>query len=535
MVTIVAPPMNDSVGGPLIFGFCVKRLPQSIAHEMERHQPEGSFVVIFFFEFEQYQPKPKHRKCSRYDISRRLCIQSFSMETRASTRAASRGSKRRNTSHRRSRKRKNNHADSSKGSDAKKNDLIDACILPDHDKVIDLLAQSEWKTRINECGGEDGGPALLYAVRSGDKRIVQALLDGGGDPTFIVYDGRHLLHLVVLHGTLGMLEMLLSHEDVDPNVRDYDGETPLFSSFRRSPVFLRTLLTAGADPNIISKAGISPLCWSIECGLEDHVCCLLDASANPDLDGGIFHETPLIAAISCHLTASVRHLLMAGADPNLPTREYDDIPLTLAIEEDLVDAVHLLLKAGADPNSTVVDEYTPLILASNMGDASMVELLLKAGADPNLSRRTDGSTPLFEAVRGDHHTIVQILRNAGADPNVVVKKYCRNRNCKTVETPLDLAVVRGNEVIARLLLVGGADPNVTWNFQLPLYNAARQDNASLVKLLLDFKADPNLSTDDDNPNNLPFFVAASKGYHDVVYLLLPYQLFGSQTTKPLLR
>lgn len=452
------------------------------------------------------------------------------MKTRASTRAATVASKRRKTSCDGLNGR-HNGSDSNKKCkrDNDMNQLIDACIRADYDGMMQLLAQPEWKIRINECGHErrerkDRRPPLWYAVQSGDDRIVRALLDGGGDPTLTDRRGRHLLHVVIQHGTVGMLEMLLSREDVDPNVRDYDGETPLFFSHGRNTLMMRMLLAANADPNIVNKAGISPLTWFIDCGLEEHVLCLLDAKANPNLAVRTM-DNPLIAAISCDLQPTIRRLLMAGANPNLPMSSGDQSPLTYAIEKDEVDTVRLLLKAGADPNSTAVEWSTPLVFAVAKNRPNMVQILLQGGANPNMASKLGGSTPLLVAIRNDHRNIIQMLLEGGADPNLVGRMQLP----MGIFSPLKLAMELGNAAVVRLLLRGSADPNRIWNNQLPLYEAARKGNVKLVKLLLDFKADPHLST--TGPDSLPFFVAARNNHSDVMYLLLPYMLFKSPTRK----
>jgi ankyrin repeat protein len=412
------------------------------------------------------------------------------------------------------------------------NDLVDSCIKGNYNRVVELLARPEWKNCINGCGGEDGLPPIWYAVRYGQDRIVRALLDSGADTTgsFRYFYGtwRHILHIAVQYGSIGTLQVLLSRDDVDPNVQDSDGSTPLLYTYHRNdPAFLRMLLAANADPNIVDNAGISPLIWSIDCALDEHVRILLEGSADPNLQSAMM-ETPLIVAISNNSTPIIRRLLMAGANPNYPTLSLrrNISPLTYAIKEGQVETVELLLNAGADPNNTSddFDDRTPLILASGYGSESIIRLLLKAGADPNLRRTCDGSSPLLEAVRFGRGTVVQLLLDAGGDPNLHRPRI----ETGVVETPLNLAVKQGQESIARLLLAAGnVSPNALQNHPSPLYIAASTGNTSLVKLLLDFNANPNLLLNIEDPNSCPFVVATRMKHHNVIYLLLPYMLFRS--------
>ncbi|MEQ8224763.1 MAG: ankyrin repeat domain-containing protein, partial [Candidatus Eremiobacterota bacterium] len=61
--------------------------------------------------------------------------------------------------------------------------------------------------------------------------------------------------------------------------------------------------------------------------------------------------------------------------------EYSETSLTDAAEANDLIKAEKLLKEGADVNEKSPSGYTPLMIASGLGNSQMVELLLTAGAD----------------------------------------------------------------------------------------------------------------------------------------------------------
>ena len=124
------------------------------------------------------------------------------------------------------------------------------------------------------------------------------------------------------------------------------------------------------------------------------------------------------------------------------------------------------------------DNLTPLHLAVDQGREDMVHMLLQFGAEVNVRTHEARLTPLHIAVRNCNPAITDRLLEAGADVN--------SRN-KIDHTPLHVAVSTKSIEMARLLLLWKADPNVITKDprrETPLLKAATT-SLSLSRLLMD--------------------------------------------------
>ncbi|WBH18264.1 ankyrin repeat domain-containing protein [Sphingomonas radiodurans] len=101
------------------------------------------------------------------------------------------------------------------------------------------------------------------------------------------------------------------------NTRDItSGEGALHIVVKRgNGMYLRYLLSRGADPNLRDGRGDTPLLLAVQFGQNALVDILTAAKANPNLANG-GGETPLIRAVQKRDLALVRTLLAAGANPD---------------------------------------------------------------------------------------------------------------------------------------------------------------------------------------------------------------------------
>lgn len=184
--------------------------------------------------------------------------------------------------------------------------------------------------------------------------------------------------------------------------------------------------------------------------------------------------------------AVLRALLDAGASPDGSDPRFPALTEALRNSHEAAD---VLLAHNARPDPATA-RISPLLIASQTGNARMVKRLLDLKADPNRSAAMDGEVPLY---------------NDGRD-NLVVPRG---------STPLHAAAFSGNTEIVKLLIEAKANPNAEndagWT---PLRGAVRYENLSMVEMLLAAGADPNAG------NGMALMAAVSSGNLAVTNMLL---------------
>lgn len=172
--------------------------------------------------------------------------------------------------------------------------------------------------------------ALFAAIERHNRIELTKLLQGGADPNAqqSSWPGLRPLHAAVHAlengGSLDSITALLDH---GADINGWDARrvaTPLLAAIadgQRAAV--EVLLRAGADPNVRSSEGDSPLRICVATGDSPMAALLLKAGANKTINewGGIAGYTALgLAAFRLDLPM-LKLLLEAGADPEAPDED----------------------------------------------------------------------------------------------------------------------------------------------------------------------------------------------------------------------
>lgn len=362
------------------------------------------------------------------------------------------------------------------------------------DQGADVFARDD-----NFPFANDGGYTVLHhATANEDPSIIALLVDAGAD-----LEARNdrwgytPLHSAIGNRNLAAVTALLdAGADIEADAGDIWG-TPLISATRwisgipgehnRAMIaIIDALLEAGAAVNAVDEDGDSPLLNVLADGriglfpatgpdrdsaadahaqaIVDLVLRLLEAGADPGVQGGWGRQTPLHEAAEYRTPVLAQVLLDAGADPNARD-QYGSSPLHRAARAGTPEIIALLAGAGGDPNGQTEIGTSPLHIAVSSipydpAEASSQEqagpwrlraaALLEAGADPNL-QDAEGDTPLHLAAQEFDTALVSLLTDAGADVNATNARG---------DTPLLTARNHAHLPIARRLLDLGADPSV---------------------------------------------------------------------------
>jgi uncharacterized protein len=363
------------------------------------------------------------------------------------------------------------------------------------------------------------GP-LLDAVRAQDGQAARQLLDGGADAREAAPDGTTVLHWAIHFGDADLAQRLLK-AGADARASNDYGATPMSEAATLGDaVVIRALLKAGADVESANAQGQTALMTVARTGNVEAATVLIRAGAKVNAVESWRGQTALMWAAAQSQPAMVRLLIREGAkvDARSTVREWPRrvtaepraqgrpqgglTALLLAAREGCAECARALVEGHADINLGDPDNITPLLMAVLNARFDTAAYLIQAGADVN-RWDTWGRSPLYSAV--DYNTtprggrpdrpssdpttalqVTQMLLEKGANPNVQLKLFPPYRS---------LGQDRGGD---SMLTIGTT----------PLIRAAKAGDVEAVRLLLKFKALPDL------PNTLgitPIMAAAGIG------------------------
>lgn len=218
---------------------------------------------------------------------------------------------------------------------------------------------------------------------------------------------------------------------------------------------LKTLLSYGANPNIVSKFGTTPLTIATRGGDTDTVNVLLSYGANPDMvdDDGYFI---LAHAVSRGYTDIVNALLAYGAKPDMVDKHGNSI-LVYAKNTDIIKN---LLLYRANPNDK--KPVSRLYLAAQGKDIDIFKSLLTAKADVNAVFTASKSVLIDLAKKQNRQTEVTQLLSS-------LSEKIDNFGA------LDIAAFYGDKEMIKMLQQAGAQSQLSQDALINLAKCSGQD------------------------------------------------------------
>eukprot|EP01127_Copromyxa_protea_P003688 TRINITY_DN1347_c0_g3_i5.p1 TRINITY_DN1347_c0_g3~~TRINITY_DN1347_c0_g3_i5.p1 ORF type:complete len:1398 (-),score=361.28 TRINITY_DN1347_c0_g3_i5:1328-5521(-) len=269
------------------------------------------------------------------------------------------------------------------------------------------------------------------------------------------------------------------------------------------------LLSKDIDLNALSVEGKSPLQFAIDQHYFDIATKLVNKGASvSDSQNGLSALHRLILEsknfVGIQKFEDLVKLLIPKTNINAQDPQTGSTVIHSAFKYASPQALNnLLYLDNFDPNLADKEGNTLLHAAFDYikakgGNSSydwIINKLLEKKADPNVQNKAK-FTPLWQAISLGSPTITKALLAAKADSSSVAY--------------LCLAIQNKNEALARALIASGTPVNDLHEGIAPLHYAVRTKNKALVTLLLEAKADVNITSSGGcTPLHLAFATATS--------------------------
>jgi len=358
-----------------------------------------------------------------------------------------------------------------------------------------------------ELRNREGSTPLLLAVESQDRKLSELLIEKGADvfarnnkaltPAQLALGygveftswfftnsvirkvdnvGRGVLHMAAAMRVPSETLVVLLEGNVNPNLRDYSGNTALHYAMEDKNIPLSvTLINNGSDVFIENNDGKSPLIHAFDQGPEFTDQFLIRIPEPIDREG----NTPIFHAVRWNYPSVVRTIINAGEG----VVNYQNLQGNTALHE----AAHagspqiaaILLDAGANPNAVDNVGRTPLHHAIIWGILDLLKLLVENGGDINL-KDGEGQTVLHMAASSGNNDILSWMLNSQVGSQIMVDSRDNNG-----QTALFLAAKFDKRRGCLILLENGADLLIRDRFgRTALHEALAAQSIESTRILI---------------------------------------------------
>ncbi|KAF4999620.1 hypothetical protein FGRMN_2368 [Fusarium graminum] len=402
-------------------------------------------------------------------------------------------------------------------------------VWEEREDIMDLLL--EYKADINKREPPGSGwsrTPLQAAIDWKDEPRIEYLIDHGAETNLKDSDSIYAVYSAAQSGLTAIVQKLVEAKADVNSASGSDGWTSAHTAYKY-PETVAALIELGADLNITTVSGYTPLDVALDKGYPETVQIILEKSKikfDFSLPGT---QKALIGAVADSFVESVSAMLEAGADVNtieVDNDENKNQPLTAIAMRSGDDAMlRKLMEFRPDLNLVSDEQNTALHCISDVTPVSSVRLFVNAGGKLDVLNKNRQSPLQIAAEAGNEDVFKYILKKAAARSvlhvapregmGTVMHIACESRRLEMVQllmeqkmdinhacdglwgTPLLSAVMgRSGNIedqvkrdIVELLLKEGADLNKAGGiFGFPINAACLGDSTESVeyiKLLLE--------------------------------------------------
>jgi ankyrin repeat protein len=361
-----------------------------------------------------------------------------------------------------------------------------------------------------------GVAPLILACINGSTPLVEKLLEAGADPNTALPEGETALMTASRTGAEGPVSLLLERGAKVNASEQWRGQTALmWAVAQKHPAVARRLIEAGADVQVRSKGGLSPLLFAVRAGDIEASRLLLSAGANVNDKAADGSSALVLAIVNAHYELAAT-LADRGADVNAP--------------DPRGSALHVLAWMRS-PGYVGTASVLPRVQTGALSSLDLAKTLIEHGANVNLqlswkerevfevvSGRVrvpaditvaptyiafDGATPFFLAAKHADVALMRLLAEHGANPltptrlNVTPLMAAAGLGFWEGESPgtdaealeaARLAVALGSNVNARADFGTSKVSDWRWSGSTALHGAAIRGSNALVRLLVEHGA-----------------------------------------------
>ncbi|XP_059160750.1 serine/threonine-protein phosphatase 6 regulatory ankyrin repeat subunit A-like [Physella acuta] len=337
---------------------------------------------------------------------------------------------------------------------------------------------------------EEGHTPLMLA---GNKEIALLLCDAGADVNLVDKNGDKALHLAIYRSEADVAQVLINKGTV------IDGNFPeplpplVLAAALNAITIVKMLLKAGANVNVLSSSGISPLMAAAACDSSGYnnaeiFQILNEHGADFNMTGKKGRTALMYLVKRGNPQLHLGTFLFYGADLNI---EDDDnrSALTYHLLEDETNMSNnnrrkiveeFVYHGNKISQSGVTDErdVPRLSKAVELDDVELVKNILHRGADVNKTDK-NGRTCLHVAV-----SKMKEFNSFGIPDKILQPRLTQNRINKSLE-------------ILKILLAHELDVNICDNYRkTALHYSVEYEQLEFTNMLLEAGADVNLLDDD---------------------------------------